>query len=49
MISNIILLMADDLGYGDLGITGSKQIPTPHIDSLAADGIHFTHALSSNG
>lgn len=45
---NIILLMADDLGYGDLGITGSKQIPTPHIDSLAADGIRFTNAYVSS-
>lgn len=41
---NFILILADDLGYGDLGITGSKQIPTPHIESLAASGVRFTNA-----
>lgn len=45
---NIILMLADDLGYGDLGVTGSKQIPTPHIDSLAANGIRFTNAYVSS-
>ncbi len=41
---NFILILADDLGYGDLGVTGSKQIPTPHIDSLATNGVRFTNA-----
>ena len=41
---NFILIVADDLGYGDLGVTGSRQIPTPHIDSLAAGGVRFTNA-----
>ena len=45
---NFVLILADDLGYGDLGITGSKQIPTPHIDSLAANGIRFTNAYVSS-
>jgi arylsulfatase A-like enzyme len=36
---NIIWIMADDLGYGDLGCYGAKDIPTPHIDSLAAEGV----------
>jgi arylsulfatase A-like enzyme len=45
---NIILMLADDLGYGDLGMTGSRQIPTPHIDSLAADGMKFTNAYVSS-
>jgi arylsulfatase A-like enzyme len=36
---NIIWIMADDLGYGDLGCYGAKDIPTPHIDSLAAGGV----------
>ncbi|MEM6692351.1 MAG: sulfatase-like hydrolase/transferase [Planctomycetota bacterium] len=36
---NFVIILADDLGYGDCGFTGSKQIKTPHIDSLALDGI----------
>jgi len=39
---NIVLLLADDLGYGELGCQGNPQIPTPHIDSLAQDGVRFT-------
>lgn len=39
---NIILIMADDLGIGDLGCYGQARIPTPNIDRLAADGIRFT-------
>jgi arylsulfatase len=38
---NVILMICDDLGYGDLGCHGSK-LPTPNIDSIAAEGIHFT-------
>ena len=34
-----MVLLADDLGYGELGCQGNPQIPTPHIDSLAADGL----------
>ena len=41
---NIILLIADDLGYGELGCQGNPQIPTPHIDSIATNGIRFTQA-----
>jgi arylsulfatase A-like enzyme len=47
-LPNFILILADDLGYGDLGVTGSKQIPTPHIDSLATNGIRFTNAYTSS-
>jgi len=39
---NIVLIMADDLGYGDLGCYGCTDIRTPAIDGLAAEGIRFT-------
>ncbi len=39
---NIVLIVADDLGYGDLGCYGQKWIKTPHIDELAQQGIRFT-------
>ena len=39
---NIVILFIDDLGYGDLACFGNKRIPTPHIDSLAADGVRCT-------
>ena len=39
---NILLIVADDLGYGELGCQGNKQIPTPNIDSIATNGIRFT-------
>ena len=40
---NIVLLLADDLGYGELGCQGNREIPTPHIDSIAAGGVRFTN------
>ncbi len=42
---NIVLIVADDLGYGELGSYGGQQIPTPHLDRLAADGVRFTRAM----
>ncbi|MFO1447334.1 MAG: arylsulfatase [Opitutaceae bacterium] len=39
---NIIFILADDLGYGDLGVYGQKEIQTPNIDRLAAQGVRFT-------
>lgn len=39
---NIIYILADDLGYGDVGCYGQKTIRTPHIDSLAKEGLLFT-------
>jgi arylsulfatase A-like enzyme len=41
-LPNIVLLVADDLGYGELGCQGNSQIPTPHIDSIATNGVRFT-------
>ena len=45
---NLILIVADDLGYADLGFQGSKQIPTPNIDRLAKDGIIFSNGYVSS-
>ncbi len=45
---NIVLLMADDLGYGHLGSYGQMKIKTPHLDRLAAGGMRFTHAYSGS-
>jgi arylsulfatase A-like enzyme len=39
---NIVLIVGDDLGYGELSVQGSKDILTPHIDSIARNGVRFT-------
>ncbi|MDC0302551.1 sulfatase [bacterium] len=39
---NIIVFFADDLGYGELSCQGNPQIPTPHIDAIAKNGVRFT-------
>lgn len=39
---NVIFVMADDLGYGDLGCYGQKRIETPHLDAFAKQGLRFT-------
>ena len=40
---NVILIMTDDQGYGDLGVTGNKYISTPHIDEFASQSTDFTN------
>ena len=40
--TNVVFILADDMGYGDLGVYGQKLIKTPNIDQLAANGIRFT-------
>jgi len=44
---NIIIIMADDLGYGDLGCYGSRAIATPNLDSMARQGVKLTSFFSS--
>ena len=39
---NIVLLMADDLGWGDVGFNGNTVIQTPHLDAMAANGLNFS-------
>ena len=44
---NIIFILADDLGYAEIGCNGSDKYKTPNIDKLASDGIRFTHAYAN--
>ena len=44
---NILLIVADDLGWGELGCQGNPEIPTPHIDSIAKNGVRFTNGYVS--
>ena len=43
---NVVVILFDDLGYGDIGAYGGKAIATPNIDRLAADGLLFKNAYS---
>ncbi len=45
---NIIFIMADDMGYGDLGCYGQTLIQTPHIDRMAAEGVRFTDCYAGS-
>ena len=45
---NILLLYADDLGYGDTGAYGGTQIPTPNIDRIAREGLRFTNGYTTS-
>ncbi len=45
---NIILFLADDLGYADIGVNGCKDVPTPHIDAIAKSGVRFTDGYATH-
>lgn len=45
---NIVFILADDLGYGELGCYGQKKFQTPHIDRLAAEGMRFTQCYAGS-
>jgi arylsulfatase A len=45
---NIVFIMADDLGYGDLGCYGQERIKTPNLDRMAAEGMRFTQHYSGS-
>jgi len=45
-LPNIVLIYADDLGYGDVSANGARRIRTPNIDRIAREGVRFTHAHS---
>lgn len=44
---NVVLILADDLGHGDLGVTGAPDIGTPHIDRIALEGVRFTRSYAN--
>jgi arylsulfatase A-like enzyme len=43
----VLVILVDDLGYGDLGVHGGRDVPTPHLDALARSGIRFTNGYVS--
>src|SRR3954449_7140984 len=45
---NILIIVGDDMGYADIGVHGCKDIPTPHIDSIAKDGVRCTNGYVSH-
>lgn len=45
---NILLILADDLGFADLGFQGAKDVATPHLDAIARSGIRFTNSYVSH-
>ena len=44
---NVIVILSDDVGYGEYGFQGNKEIPTPNIDSIAKNGVRFTQGYVS--
>ena len=45
---NIIYIMCDDMGYGDLACYGQKYIATPNLDRMASEGMRFTQAYAGS-
>lgn len=45
---NVLVIISDDAGFADFGFQGSKKIPTPHLDALAARGVAFRHAYAGS-
>ena len=45
---NIVIIYADDLGYGDVSCYGAKRVTTPNIDRLAREGLRFTSAYATS-
>jgi arylsulfatase A-like enzyme len=45
---NIIIFLADDLGYADIGVNGCKDIPTPNVDAIANNGVRFTDGYAGH-
>ena len=44
---NVVIILADDMGYADIGVHGCRDIPTPNIDRMATRGIRFTDAYAN--
>lgn len=47
-LPNVVIIYADDLGYGDVGAYGATEIPTPNLDKLAREGVRFTNGYASS-
>src|SRR6516164_5223826 len=47
-LPNIVIILADDLGFGDIGCYGATRVRTPHLDRFAEQGLRFTDAHASS-
>jgi arylsulfatase A len=47
-LPNVVLILADDIGYGDIGCYGATKVKTPNLDRLASEGRRFTDAHSAS-
>ncbi|MEM9989091.1 MAG: sulfatase-like hydrolase/transferase, partial [Pseudomonadota bacterium] len=45
---NILIILADDMGYGDIGAYGNDKVATPNFDQLAEDGVKFTNFYAAS-